>query len=270
MPNMGKTIDEVGGVNMKYTCNIGPEQPDTQISVPKGQAIAGNAIGILVLDLWYPYLPGNVANGSTYNFSVLFKILKGSTIPQILSADPSLLDLIVQGGRELEEQGVRAIVGACGYFGNYQKEAAAALEVPVYLSSLLQIPIIRQALKPKQKVGIICAVAESLTPRLLSQCGVEDLSNIVIAGAQDLPEFQNIIQCKGHFNSYKIEQQLVDLAKQLVSNNPDIGAILLECSDMPPYALAIQNAVKLPVFDFITLINWIYNAAVRRPFIGFI
>ena len=223
-----------------------------------------------MLDLWYPYLPGNVANASTYNFPVQYKILRGSTIPQILSADPTLLDLIVEGGRELEKQGARAIVGACGYFGNYQKEAAAILDVPVFLSSVLQIPIIRRGLKPNQKVGIICAVADSLTPKLLSQCGIDDLSNIVIAGAQDLPEFQNILQCTGSFNSHEIEQQLVELAKQLVSNNPDIGAILLECSDMPPYAWAIQNAVRLPVLDFITLINWVYNTVVRRPFAGLI
>ncbi|MCK4387817.1 MAG: aspartate/glutamate racemase family protein [Dehalococcoidia bacterium] len=255
---------------MVYGFMPGPEQVNAQISMLKGQAVAGSAIGILVLDLWYPYMPGNVANASTFNFPVLYKILKGSTGPQILSADPVLLDMIVEGGRELEQQGVRAIIGACGYFGNFQKEAAAILDVPVYLSSLLQIPIIRRGLKPNQKVGVICAVADSLTPRLLSQCGVDDLSDIVIVGAQDLSEFKNIIQSTGHFNNYELEQQMVGLAKQFVSDNPDIGAILFECSDMPPYAWAVQNAVGLPVFDFTTLINWVYNAVVRRPFAGFV
>ena len=59
------------------------------------------------------------------------------------------------------------------------------------------------------------------------------------------------------------------LAKELVSKNLDIGAILLECSDMPPYAWSIQNSVKLPVFDFTTMINWVYSAVVRHPFPGF-
>jgi len=248
----------------------GPGQVDTEISMPKGQAVAGSAIGIVVLDLWYPYMPGNVANASTFNFPVLYKILKGSTGPQILSGDPILLDMIIEEGRELQKQGARAIIGACGYFGNYQKEVAATLDVPVYLSSLLQIPIIRRGLKPNQKVGVICAEADFLMPKLLSQCGVDDLSNIVITGAQDLSQFRNITHATGHFNSYQLEQQLVGLAKQFVSDNPDIGAILLECSDMPPYAWAIQNAVRLPVFDFITLINWVHNAVVRRPFAGFV
>jgi len=254
---------------MVYGFMPGSEQVDVQVSVPKGQAVAGSAIGILVLDLWYPYLPGNVANASTFSFPVFYEILEGSTGAQILTGDPVLLDMIIDGGRELEKQGVRAIIGACGYFGHFQKEAAAILDVPVYLSSVLQISIIRRGLKPNQKVGIICAVADSMTPRLLSQCGVDDLSDIVITGAQDLSEFKNIIQSTGHLNNYKLEQQVVGLAKQFVSDNQDIGAILLECSDMPPYAWAIQKAVGLPVFDYTTLINWVYNAVVRRPFVGF-
>jgi len=255
---------------MTYAYIPGPEQPNTQIQMLKGQAIAGCAIGILVLDLWYPLLPGNVANGSTFDFPVLFKILKGSTGEQIVSADPALLDMILEGGKELEQQGVRAIVGACGYYANFQKEASKRLNVPTFLSSVLQVPIIMRGLKPEQKVGILCANAPGLTPSLLSQCGVDDLSRVAIVGAQDSPEFWNIIECTGHFNSYKVGQELVGLAKQLVSKNPEVGAILLECSDMPPYAWAIQNAVKLPVFDFISLINWVYNGVVRRPFAGFV
>lgn len=255
---------------MTYAYMSGWEQPDTEIQIRKGQAVAGNTIGILVLDLWYPYLPGNVANASTYSFPVLFKILKGSTGQQIRTADPVLLDMVIEGGKELEEQGVRAIVGACGYYGNFQEETSKRLNVPVFLSSVLQVPIIMRGLKPAQKVGIICANAPYLTPSLLGQCGVNDLSRIAIVGAENLLEFQNIRQCTGHFNSYKLEQELVGLAKQLVSKNPDVGAILLECSDMPPYAWAIQNAVRLPVFDYSTLTNWVYNAVVRRPFAGFI
>ena len=242
---------------------------DADVSVPKGQAVAGCPIGILVLDLWYPYIPGNVANASTFDFPVRFKILKGTSVDQILGHDTSLLDLVIKGGKELEKDGVRAIVGACGYFGYYQREAAAALDVPVFLSSLLQIPVIKNALKPDQKVGVVCADSEALSPDVLRACGA-DPSDVVIYGAQDLPEFQNILRCTGHYNPARLRQELVGLSKRLVVENPDAGAILLECSDMPPFALGIQNATGLPVFDFITLINWVYSAVVRQPFGGFI
>lgn len=255
---------------MTYAYIPGLGQPDVQISMPKGQVIAGNAVGIITYPIWYPLLPGNVANASTYNFPVLYKVLEGVGADELSRGDPVVLDLLIEAGKELEKQGVRAIVGSCGYFTNYQKEAAAALDVPVFLSSLLQMPVIKQGLKPNQKVGIICGNAPALTPRTLSQCGIDDLADIVIVGAQDLPEFRNIIKETGHFNSFKIEQELVGLAKQLVKDNPDVGAILIYCSDMPPYAWSIQNAVRLPVFDYTTLINWVYTGIVRRPFAGFI
>lgn len=255
---------------MTYAYLSGLEQPDTRISIPKGQATGGHAIGILVLDVWYPPLPGNVANASTYRFPVMFKILKGATIDRVVSADPALLNMILEGGRELEGQGVRALVGACGYFANYQREAAAALHVPTFLSSLLQIPLITQALRPQQKVGILCADADSLTNEVLEACGIFDLSRIAIMDAQDVPEFRNISLCTGHLNSHRVQEGLVGAARQLVHENPDVGALLIECSDMPPYAWAIQNAVRLPVFDFTTMINWVFNAVVRQPFGGFL
>lgn len=254
---------------MAYGYIEGPGQPDVRLSIPKGQAFAGIAIGILVLDLWYPYLPGNVANASTFGFPVHYKVLKGMGA-NIFRADPSILDAAVDAGKELQQQGVRAIVGACGYFANYQQQVAARLDVPVFLSSLLQIPVIKRSLKPDKRVGILSADSSALTPALFSQCGITDLSDVVIAGAEDVPEFQNILKCNGSINSRRIEEGLVNVATRLIKDSPNIGAILLECSDMPPYAWAIQNATNLPVFDFVTLINWVYGAMVRRPFAGFI
>ena len=246
-----------------------PSQLDCDVSIPAGRAISGTSVGILVLDLGYPYLPGNVANASTYDFPVRYKILKGTTIPQILSHDRSLLDMIVEGGQELIQDGVRAIVGACGYFGFYQKEAAAALNVPVFLSSLLQIGTIKQTLQADQQVGVICAHRDSLSKETLAACGVEDLADLVVVGAQDLPEFKNILNCAGHYNPAQLEKELTQLALEQTTENPRVGALLLECSDMPPFSWAIQNATGLPVFDFITMIKWIQAAVVQQPYHGF-
>jgi len=255
---------------MSYGYICGSTQPDEIIQMGRGRAIAGAPIGILLLDVWFPYMPGNVANASTWDFPVLYKILKGTTISMIFSADPALKSMIVEGGKELAQQGTRAIIGACGYFGHFQKEVAAALDIPVYLSSLLQVPMVTMGLKTDQKVGIICASQESLNDRIFDACGIKDHTRLLIASAQDLPEFRHIIECSGAFNSRKLELEMVNLAKKFVADNPDIGAILLECSDMPPYAYAIQNAVRLPVFDFTTLVNWVFGGVVRHPITGMI
>lgn len=237
--------------------------------MPKGQSIAGHAIGIVHLEVWYPLLPGNVVNATTYDFPVRYKALREATIPRILRADPGLIDLIIEAGREFEQEGVRAMVGACGYFSNYQREVSAALDIPVFLSCLLQAPMIHRALKPGQRVGILFADASAVNQNMLEACGITPDVPIVYMGMEDQPEFRNILDCTGEFNYDKLEQELVNRTRQLVTEHPDVRAILLECSDMPPFAWAIQRAVGLPVFDFITMINWIYHGVVQRPYEGF-
>ncbi len=255
---------------MAYSFFPGPGQPPGEIQMPKGQAIAGYSIGILCIDVWYPYMPGNVVNASTYNFPVLIKILKGVSIEQIIRGDPKILDLVFQAGNELIEHGVRAIVGACGSFANFQKKAAAVFKVPTFMSSMLQVPMILQSLRPDQKLGVIAFSSSALTPVVFEQCGIENPSRLVITDAKDLSQFQRLLACEGSFNCQIMERELVGRVKSFVAEHPEIGALLLQCSDMPPFAWAIQNEVSLPVFDIITLINWIHDAVVRRPYQGFI
>lgn len=67
-----------------------------------------------------------------------------------------------------------------------------------------------------------------------------------------------------------MEKEVVDMARKLVSDHPEVGAIVLECSDMPPYSAAIQQAVSLPVFDFIGMINMVFHSVVQRRYEGFL
>ena len=233
------------------------------------QSIAGHAIGIVVLETWYPLLPGNVANATSFDFPVRYKILREATVEMIMRADPLLLEMLLEAGHEFEQEGIRAMVGACGYFANYQAETASALDIPVFLSSLLQVPMISLALKPDQKIGILVANAKAVNQQMLSACGIGEDIPIAYLGMEEQPEFRNILEYGGRFDYDKFEQEMISQAKALVAANPEIGAILLECSDMPPFAWSVQRAVKLPVYDFNTMINWIYSGVVQRRYEGF-
>ena len=247
--------------------------------VPKGRPIQGHAIGILAVDgIWQPLPPGSVMNASTYDFPVLYEIVGETANWVVLNTGAEgdqfssrVRNALIAAAKELEKRGARAIAGGCGFFVNFQKEVAAAVDIPVFLSSLCQIPLIRQGLKPGQKIGVMTAASDLLGIEALHQVGVDDTSDIVIVGAQDYGEFYlaRATHNAGHFNPSKVEQDLTNLAKQMVKDNPEIGAMLLECTIMPPYAWAIQNAVDLPVFDAYTLIDWMYKSMVRRPFAGF-
>ena len=253
---------------MEYAAFNKNDVQGKQLSMPR-QSIAGHAIGIVVLETWYPLLPGNVANATTFDFPVRYKILREATVERILRADPALLDMIIQAGHEFEQEGVRALVGACGYFANYQREVAAALNIPVFLSSLLQAPMIYRSLRPEQQVGILVANAKAVNQTMLEACGITSDIPVACLGMEDQPEFRNILEYGGQFHYDKFEAEVVSRAQQLVAENPNVGAILLECSDLPPFAWSVQRAVKLPVFDFLSMINWIYHGVVQRMYSGF-
>jgi hypothetical protein len=247
---------------------------DEEVYIAKGQVMGGLALGIILFgheSISYPLLPGSVENASTFCFPIHFKAIPSASIERVVSPklDSGVLQDLIDTAKEMEQQGCRAIIGGCGYFGNYQPQVAAAINVPCFLSSIIQVPIILRSLKPDQKVGIVCANGSVLSSApVLGNCGV-DPTSVVIAGSETLPEMQKIYQNLGHYNPAQLGRELVELTKKMVSDNPDIGAILLECTLFPTYGWDVQKAVNLPVWDFTTLINWVYNAVVRRPFAGF-
>ncbi len=237
----------------------------------KLQSWYGESIGILILDAAYPCVPGNVGNASTFDFPVRYKVVKNASIDRLLNQrDPSLLDPFIEAARELQDEGVKAVTGACGFMALFQRQVADALEIPVFLSSLLQIPFIYQMLPRGRKIGIISADSSALTLEHFSSVGITPDIPLILAGMENQVEFREAVLLeKGTLDSEQIQGEVVEVAKQMVHKDPDIAAIVLECSDLPPYAAAVQAAVQMPVFDFITMIQYVNSALVRRPFQGF-
>ena len=231
----------------------------------------GETIGILILDATYPCIPGNVGNATTYDFPVRYKVVKDATIERLLTQrDSSLLQPFIDAARELEHEGVKAITGACGFMALFQKEIQQSVSIPVFMSSLLQIPFIQQIISPQKKVAVITADSRALTPDHFSNVGVETDIPLIIAGMENSSEFREaILEEKGSLDSDKIESEIVDLTGQLVQKHPDIGAFLLECSDLPPYSAAVFKETQRPVFDFITMIRYVHTTFTQTPYDGF-
>jgi len=81
---------------------------------------------------------------------------------------------------------------------------------------------------------------------------------------------QNVLNLRGHYNLQDMEETLTETVSKMISDHPDIGAFVLECTELAIHAHAIQDATRLPVWDFSTLVNWLQSGAVRRPFSGWI
>ncbi|GHD20813.1 aspartate/glutamate racemase family protein [Tianweitania populi] len=234
----------------------------------KTQSWYGESIGILILDAAYPCVPGNVGNATTYDFPVRFQEVRGASIDRLLNQrDPALREVFIEAALELQDRGVKAITGACGFMAYFQEEVAAAVEIPVFLSSLIQIPFMHAV--TGGTVGIITANASRLTPRHFEASNVPAHIPLAIAGMEGQTEFREaILEEKGTLDSGRIEQEVTAVARQLVEESPDVRSILLECSDLPPYAHAIQTATGKPVFDFVTMINYVQQSVARRRYDG--
>jgi len=238
---------------------------------PKGQCWYGESIGILILDAHYPCVPGNVGNASTFPFPVRYKVVKDASIERLLTKrDQSLLQPFLDAALELQREGVKAITGACGFMALFQREVSEASQVPVFLSSLLQIAFMLQILPRTLRVGVITADSNALTPQHFNSVGVTPDMPLAIVGMENHTEFrQAVLEERGTLDSDLLMDEVVEVAQKMIKDYPDVGAILLECSDLPPYADAVQKETNLPVFDFITMIRYVHSAFIRKPFDGF-
>ena len=236
----------------------------------KGRVSSGEAIGILLLDTAVPFIPGDVANATTYAYPVRFKKVAGFTVARAIGKDPSVYEALEKAAAELVSQGVRAVTGDCGFMALHQHRLAAALDVPVFLSSLLQVPFVCSIIGDSARVGVLTADSRSLDDALLAVSGAVDPDRVVIAGLQDCVEFYRFaIEETGTLDADAVREEVVAVAEQLVDSDDSVKALLLECSLLPPYAAAVQQAVNLPVFDYVTMIDFVFSAVVRRRYDGF-
>jgi aspartate/glutamate racemase len=236
----------------------------------RGQVAYGYSVGIVCLEYYLPFIPGDVGNASTYDFPVLYREVKGATFEAVIQRqDPAMAPLILDAAQELVRQGAKAITSDCGYFGAYQREVAAAVPVPVFLSSLMQAPLVLSMLAPEQRLAAFVANGATLSDRLLDRIGIVDRSRIVFRGLEDKTEFRRTVldEC-GTLDVEAVEQEVVEAALEVQAEHPDVGALLLECSDLPPYSAAVQAATGLPVFDWIGFINYVHQSVVAKPYTG--
>ncbi|MDD6194734.1 MAG: aspartate/glutamate racemase family protein [Lachnospiraceae bacterium] len=241
------------------------DELQSEHTVP-GHFTSGFAIGIIAVHLIYPKVPGNVANASTYPFPVLYKEVD-FPIERLFEGDDSIETEIITAARELEAAGVRAIIGACGYFAHFQEKVADAVNVPVFLSSLCQLPMIKTGLSSKKKIAVLAASGDNINDDLLNKVGT-DTERLLVKDIGSLESFAPIRWGKTTLDNGELTEALVQVVVDLQREHPNVGAILLECSDLPPYAKAIQGATGLPVFDFNTMIDLVYHSVVQKTYYG--
>src|SRR5690349_13486058 len=224
----------------------------------------GFTVGVLMLDTHFPRIPGDMGNAQTFPFPVRYHRVAGAEPDLVVrKGAEGLLAAFVDGARALEREGVGAITTNCGFLVKYQREMAAAVRVPVFTSSLLLVPLVYRMLAPGRTVGLMTVNASSLGPEHLAGAGISPDLPLAVAGMEGEKEFTRVmLNDELEMDVDLAREEHVRVARRLVTEHPDIGAIVLECTNMPPYTADIQRETGRPVFDITTLVRMAHDALV--------
>jgi Asp/Glu/hydantoin racemase len=222
----------------------------------------GFTVGILMLDTRFPRITGDMGNATTFPFPVRYHRVAGADPDLVVRRGAEgLLPAFVAGAQALEREGVGAITTNCGFLIKYQAELARAVRIPVFTSSLLLVPLVHRTLPAGQRIGIMTVNASALTPEHLTAAGVGADVPLAVVGMETEKEFTRaLLDNELELDVDVAREEHVRVARRLVADHPDVGAIVLECTNMPPYTADIQRETGRPVFDVLSLVAMFHGA----------
>ena len=231
-----------------------------------GKAVYGARLGILMLEAQFPRIPGDMGNARSWPFPVLYKVVSGASPDRVVRRRAEgLLPDFLEAAAELVRLGADGITTNCGFLSLYQRELAAHVGVPVATSSLMQVPMVQATLPPGRKVGILTISAASMTSAHLEAAGVDPATPVM--GTDAGREFSRaIIEDEASMDVAAAEADILEYGAKLAASDPAIGAIVLECTNMVPYAAALRAHVGLPVFDVYSFACWFHAGLSPRDF----
>ena len=231
-----------------------------------GKTLYGASVGILMLETRFPRIPGDMGNAETWPFPVLYKVVPGAAPRRVVcERAEGLMDEFLAAADELVRLGADGITTTCGFLSLYQREIAAHVGVPVAASSLMQVPFIERVLPPGKRVGVLTVSAAHLSVEHMRAAGADPETPVV--GTDDGSEFSRVmINDEERLDVAAAERDILAAGDRLVASHEGIGAVLLECTNMVPYARALSQRLRLPVFSIYTFVTWFHSGLMPRDF----
>ncbi len=231
-----------------------------------GKTVYGASVGILMLESQFPRIPGDMGNALTWPFPVHYRVVRGATPDKIVRGDPRIMvDVFIEAGRDLISMGCDGITTNCGFLSLIQDEVKEALGVPVMTSALMQVPMVQHLLPAGQRVGIITIAKDALTEDHLTAAAVPlDTPIVGTEGGKSLTRdiLGNAVQID--FDQCRLDMR--EAATRLVTEFPEIGAIVLECTNMVPYAQDIRMQTGRAVFSIYSFVTWFQSGLAPAAF----
>jgi Asp/Glu/hydantoin racemase len=220
-------------------------------------SVSAPILGILMLKTAFPRPRGDVGNPATWSCATRTKVVEGADVASVVQSGPlpqALIAAFIAAGRELVEEGATLITTSCGFLVTAQAALQAALPVPVVTSSLLQVPALQAALPPGRRVGVVTFDARRLGPAHLAAAGAA--ADTPVVGLEGGSELHRVIAGDlPRLDARAAEADLLAAGAALKARCPGLGAVVLECTNLPPYRAALARHLRLPVHDLVTLVE---------------
>jgi hypothetical protein len=250
-----------------------PNKMKMKERVKKLTRVQSPTLGIVRLDYDYPPAAGDIDSEASYDYRVIYRCVPGLTFSMCQSGrmTPQVLENFKMAIKWLEKEGACGITGDCGFMMAFQVIARRTAKVPVFMSSMVQCPMVSVSIDKYEKIMVMTANSATLKPQkdaLLEHCGFDvDEDRFVIVGLQDVPGFNAVAEGKKVDVEF-VTPGIVKLVKECIDKQPAIRAIVAECTELPPYSDALRAATKLPVFDAITCCDFFISAYEDNPRFG--
>ena len=230
------------------------------------QPIRTGSIGVIMLDTQFPRFSGDIGNPHTWPFNVEFTIVSGASARQVVcSTATQQLQPYIDAALKLQMLGVSGITTSCGFLSLVQNQISRHLSVPFVASSLIQLPWVQAMLPQGKQAGILTINANALSRQHLLAAGITH--DVPIKGIDASCEFHRAIMSDATtMDRTRCERDNVQAAVAFLEEHPALGALVLECTNMAPYANAIHQATGLPVYSIYTLIQWFQAGLMPRRY----
>lgn len=235
--------------------------------VKGGKAIYGASIGILMLEARFPRIPGDMGNALTWPFPVHYKVVRDASPDRVVrQGAEGLLDSFIEAAKELVADGVDGITTNCGFLSLFQEQLAQALPVPVATSSLMQVAQVNSLLDKDKRAGILTISAGTLTDKHLA-CANVPLDTPIGSTEEGLEFTRAILGNEEYLDVDLARQDNINSALAMQAKHSNLGALILECTNMVPYAADIRAATGLPVFTIESFVSWFHSGLVPRRYL---
>lgn len=225
------------------------------------------SLGVIMLDTGFPRPPGDVGNPASWEMPVRFKKVSGASPDKIIrQGGAELIEDFVIAGEALMAEGCSALVTSCGFMARHQSTLSGKLSVPIATSSLLQLPMVSTLIGPQRKVGVITYDEANLDGAIFAACSA-NIGTPTIGMPSD-GAFRELIEGSGTYDRLALGTEIIHAAQELKTREPDLGAVVLECTNMPPFAQAVAKTCGLPVFDVLSLGHWLFSSTSSGGFVG--